>query len=155
VAELPEEYTVIRLCDNLFAASALFAQTASSAANTMGYDTVISKAVDTENSPMHLIIPEIRTAFLSESEIFKNKSAVNRKLNLNRFYIPEFLEARAHSSEFCGECIKKLLDEAALYARICMDIKNQGRRLIEPYISEKDLSDIASEIVYTIMNQGN
>jgi len=45
-----------------------------------------------------------------------------------------------------------MLSEAILYSRICMDIKNQGRKLMIPYISEKKSADIASEIVSNILN---
>lgn len=151
-AEFPADYRLIRLSDEYFAASEICVRTMSETANKLGFDTIVSRAVDTLNAPMHLMIPAVKTAFLSESKILGTKVTEGARLNLNRFYSQRLLGSSEHYTEFYGEYIRKMLSESALYARICMDIKNQGRKLLLPYISEKVSSEIASEIMHQILN---
>lgn len=151
-AELPADYRIIRLDDDFMAASRLFVKTASKTANKLGYDTIVSRAVDSESSPLHLIIPGMKTAFVSESAILKTRFADSDRIGFERFYSRSLLTSREHYVSFFGEYIRKMYSEAALYARICMDIKNQGRKILMPFISEKTAAEIASEIVYGILN---
>lgn len=146
------DFTVMRLCDDYMAASRCFVKAASAAANKMGYDTIISYAADSGCSQMHLLIPEAGLMFYSESEVLRSGLATEKKLSLNRFYSRELLDSREHSLSFLGEYIRKIYSEAALNARICMDIRNQGRKLLSPYASADEASEIASEIVYGILN---
>lgn len=147
-----ENFTVIRLCDDHTAASRSFVKAASAAANKMGYDTVVSYAADSVSAPMHLLIPDAGLVFYSESELLGTKLVTSKKLSLNRFYYHRLLESREHSLSFLGEYIRKIYSESALNARICMDIKNQGRKLLAPYVSGDEASEIASEIIYGILN---
>lgn len=151
-AQMPEDFKVIRLCDSYIAASQLFVKTASKAANRLGYDTIVSRAVDSENAPLHLVIPDIKTVFVSESSILKTGFSDCPMIGFDRFYSSSLLSSREHYISFFGEYIRKMYNEAALYARICMDIKNQGRKLLMPFVSGKAASEIASEIVYSILN---
>ena len=152
-AEFPEDYTIIRLCDDYIAASRCFVKTASDTANKLGYETIVCHAVDSENAPLHLVIPEAKTAFLSDSQVLPIKQfEESRRVGLVRFYESQIMESREHYITFSGGYIKKMLSEAILYSRICMDIKNQGRKLMIPYISEKKSADISSEIVSNILN---
>ncbi len=151
-ADLPENYSIILLDDEFMAASRIFVRALSATANKYGYDTIISRAVDSEHSPFHLIIPELRTVFISESSILKSGFGNCKKINFERFYIRNLMLSREHDIRFFGSYIRKMYNEAALYARICMDIKNQGRKILEPYISGKAASDIAAEIVSSILN---
>lgn len=150
--ELPDDFTVIRLADDYIAASQLFVKTASHMANRLGYNTIVSRAVDSENAPLHLMIPDIKTVFISESAILKTKFSNSTRIGLERFYNQNLLASRQHYITFFEEYIRKMYNEAALYARICMDIKNQGRKLLMPFISDKPATEIASEIIYGILN---
>lgn len=150
--ELPKNHIIIKLSDNFIAASRMFVQTASKAANKLGHDTILARAVDIENSPLHLIIPDIKTIFVSDSQIFSSKHIQGNKICLERFYYESMLESRSHDISFFGEYIRKSINEAALYAGICTDIKNQGRKLLVPFISESETAEIASEIVYSVLN---
>ncbi|MBQ8297721.1 MAG: hypothetical protein IJX77_08070 [Ruminococcus sp.] len=150
--KLPEDWKVIRLKDDHIAASRVFVKMASKTANKLGHDTMVSHSVDSENAPLHLLIPGIRTAFISESDILKTKFTDTPKINLNRFYGSALLASCNCRGAFFGEYIRKIYCESVLYARIGSDLKNQGRRLLLPYISEKAAAEIASEIVYGILN---
>lgn len=148
-----ENYRVIRLCDNYISASRVFVQTFSKIANRFGYDTILSRAVDSEFAPMHLMIPEAKLMFVSEqSMLFGIRFPEASKINLERYYSRELLESREHGVTFYCEYIRKLYNEAATCARVSMDIKNQGRKLIMPFISEKKTDEIASEIISCILN---
>lgn len=151
-AGLPEDYRIISLDDRLGAASSVFVKAASRAANRLGCNTIISRAVDSESAPLHLIIPELKTAFISDSELLPAKLDFSEKISLDRFYSRSLLISREHDTEFFCEYIRKMYSEAALYARICMDIKNQGRKILMPCVNEKAASEIASEIVHCILN---
>lgn len=151
-APLPENFRIIRLCDDFMAASRIFVRAASRTANKLGYDTIISRAVDSEHAPLHLVIPETETIFVSESAILKTRFESSPKIALGRFYSRSLLSSREHYISFFSEYIRKMYSDAALYARICMDIKNQGRKLLMPFVSEKAASEIASEIIYGILN---
>ncbi len=147
------DYRIIRLCDEYISASSVFVKTASHTANRLGYDTIISKAVDSEHSPVHLLIPEAKTIFVSEqAAILGVRFPETQKINLERYYNRELLDSRRHSVDFYSEYIHRLYNEAALCARISTDIKNQGRKLLMPYISEKITGEIAAEIVSCILN---
>lgn len=151
--ELPADFRIIRLCDNYIAASNAFVKTAAKTANGLGYCTVISRAVDSEHSPLHLIIPEAKVIFVSEqAAILGNRFPEAEKINLERYYNRELLDSREHTVSFHSEYIRKLYNEAALCARVSMDIKNQGRKLLLPHISEKITGEIAAEIVSCILN---
>lgn len=150
--QFPDDFKVIRLCDDNMAASQLFVRAASKTANKLGYDTIVSRAIDSENAPLHLVIPDMKTVFVSESAILKTGFSDVPIISLDRFYSRSLLSSREHYISFFGEYIRKMYNEAALYARICMDIKNQGRKLLMPFVSDKAASEIASEIVYGILN---
>lgn len=150
--QFPGDYSIIRLCDDYIAASRAFASTASKTANKLGYDTIISYAVDCANAPLHLVIPQLKTAFVTETVIFESQFPDAPKINFSRFYINSLLDSREHDICFFGDYIKRTLKESALYARICMDIRNQSRKLLRPYISENAAAETASEIVYGILN---
>ncbi|MBP3310037.1 MAG: hypothetical protein J6L05_04405 [Ruminococcus sp.] len=151
--ELPEDYQIIRLCDNYIAASSLFVRAAAREANCLGYDTVISRAADSESSPLHLIIPEAKTAFISESEIFSSRFSESRRLNLERFYVSGLMTSREHDISVFGGYVRKIYNEAILCARLCTDIKAQGRKLLMPFVSRKKAFEIASEIIEAILNR--
>lgn len=152
-AELPGNYRIIRLCDNYIAASNIFIKSASKTANKLGYSTLLSRAVDSEHSPMHLTIPEAGIMFVSEQPLLLgSRFPETEKINLERYYNRELLDSREHSISFYCEYIRKLYNESALCARVSMDIKNQGRKLLLPFISEKKAGEIAAEIVSCILN---
>lgn len=147
------DYRIIRLCDDYISASSVFVKASSYAANRLGYDTIISKAVDSEHSPVHLLIPEAKILFVSEqASILGVRFPEAQKINLERYYNRELLDSRGHSVDFYSEYIHRLYNEAALCARVSMDIKNQGRKLLMPYVSEKTTGEIAAEIVSCILN---
>lgn len=152
LTEFPDDYNIINLNDDYLAASKLFVSIGSLCANKLGYDTIISKAVESESSPKHLIIPEARLAFVSNSQIFPNKYS-HEKINLNRYYTQESLIALEHYISFFRDFIIKTYKEAVLYARICFDIKNQGRKILMPFINDAPVSKIAADIIYDITNQ--
>lgn len=152
-AELPEDIRIIRIYDRFIAASRFFVRSASAAANKLGYDTIISPAVDSEHAPLHLMIPDAGLFFVTENDILSSGFESKEKISLERFYSKELLCSREHYVSFFGDYIRKMYNESALYARICMDIKNQGRKLLMPYISEKAAEEIAAEIVYGILNK--
>ena len=152
-AEFPEDYRIICLEDCIGAASSAFVKSASKAACRLGCNTIISRAVDSESAPLHLIIRELKTAFISDSELLPAKMKFSEKISLNRFYSRGLLVSREHDTDFFREYIRKMYSEAALYARICMDIKNQGRKILMPFVNEKTASEIASEIVHCILNR--
>lgn len=152
-AEIPADYRVIRLCDNYIAASVLFVRTASKTANRLGYNTIISRAVDSEHSPLHLMIPAAKVLFVSEqASILSTRFPSAPRINLERYYNRELLGSREHTVSFYSEYIHKLYNESALCARVSMDIKNQVRKLLLPHISEKATEEIAAEIVSCILN---
>lgn len=152
-AELSPGSRIIRVYDRFIAASRIFVRAASSAANKLGYDTIISAAVDCEHAPLHLLIPDANLIFVTETDILPSGFDGKEKISLERFYSKELLCSREHYVSFFGDYIRKMYNEASLYARICMDIKNQGRKLLMPYISEKEAEEIAAEIVYGILNK--
>lgn len=148
---IPDKTEVWRLCDRLIAAERCFVRAAAAAANKLGWDAVISGAVDLEHSPLHLYIPEADLLFVSESPLLPERFSGSRKISLERFYDSRLTASREHYSDFFGEYIRRMFNESALYARICMDIRNQGRKLLAPYISERAVSEIASDIVRNIL----
>lgn len=152
-ADIPNDTRIIRLFDRYIAASSIFAESAASAANKLGYDAVISRAADSENAPLHLYIPQGKLLFVSETPVLPEHFTDSRRISMERFYNRDLLASREHDKEFFGEYIKRLYNESALYARICMDIKSQGRKLLMPFVSEKSASGIAAEIVNDILGE--
>jgi hypothetical protein len=150
-ADIPQNYKVILLKDELISASVLFVKYASEYAQKLGFDVIISKAVDSPNSPLHLIIPEAKIIFISESKIFP--CGLNgEKFNLNRYYEDCSASAAVHHIEFLSEYISKIYSESAVYASISCDIKNQGRKILLPFINDSPIGDIASDIIFDITN---
>lgn len=152
IQNLPKDYKIIILMDSFISASAEFVKIISSAANSMGYDTFISHAIDIESSPMHLIIPEKKLAFLSNSPLLETNCPFDKKINLNRFYHTNLIAECEHQTEFYADIIRKFIGEATLNVKICTDLFTQCRRLISPYISRSSTDNIAAEIVYDIIN---
>lgn len=152
IQKLPKDYKVIIIIDPYISASAEFVKTTSYIANSMGYNTFTSHAINIENSPMHLIIPEKKLAFLSSSALLEINCPFDHKISLNRFYNDHLISEHEHQIEFYTGIIRKFLGEAALNIKICTDLFTQCRRLILPYISRNSADNIAAEIVYDIIN---
>ncbi|MDD6279194.1 MAG: hypothetical protein PUA81_05330 [Oscillospiraceae bacterium] len=148
--KLPPETEVIRLSDRLLAAEQCFVKTAAAVACKLGYDVILSGAVDLIHSPIHLYIPGASLLFISESPLLPERFPECKKISLERFYSRGLTASREHYSDFFGEYIRRMFSESALYARICMDIRSQGRKLLAPFISEQSVSVLAAEIIQSL-----
>lgn len=153
ILDIPTECRIYLINDPFISASEKFIRTISSAANSAGYDTYTSHAIDVENSPLHLFIPELKMIFISSSPILEGNCKFHEKINLTRFYNTQLLPECEHQAEFYADIIKRFIGETAVNIKICSDLFSQCSRLISPYISKNTSDSIAAEIVYEIINK--
>ena len=151
-AGIPDDFRLISLRCQFPSASDVFITAFAREAMRRGHDIIISHAADSLHSPMHMTIPGQKLMIVSEPEYLCAKPAVPGSISLDRFYPLSVRSALRREVRTYGKYIRSLAEEMILCSRMCADIRDQGRKLISPYIPAHAAEDTAADIVSCILN---
>ncbi len=142
VTNIPKNYTIYMLNDNLFEGSEVFLRSFSEIAAEKGYNVCVSLITILSGSKFeHIFIPELKVAFLTASPI--NGLSVHEKqpVNFKRFYDKSIVRQRKMRLKFNESAIKDLRDEAAA---ALANAKSEHDKLEAYYISAMDFNKVSS-----------
>ncbi len=140
---VPRDHTIYLLADDLFYGSDRFLRAFEENAVKRGYDVIISASY-MHSSPMyeHLIIPEIKTAFISANFITSERPDEYRPIRFMRFYDKTELAQKKLRLRFDKGACAELLAEAVNCLR---EAKKVHDELEQFYV---DAADFAAEERY-------
>lgn len=107
---------IFLLNDPWFAGSHFFLRRLADAATKLGYDIVISSTALTgqENGLLHLLVPELKMAFLTSNCLTKLEIPEAKIINFNRFYLHDHLKTKKQRLAFSRKAAAALLEEISL-----------------------------------------
>lgn len=111
------------LNDDYFAGTDLFLRDFANAATMKGYSVIVSEC--TLLSPKmyeHLLIPELKTAFISSNQINDNEIEDAKSINFDRFYDKTMLSQKKQRLSFNKKACEDLIGEAVHALSVAKDV---------------------------------
>ena len=147
---LPEDCSIYLLSDELFCGSDKFLRAFEENALRRGYDVTVSCSY-LHSSPIyeHMIIPEIKTAFITAGTLLDPKPEVYRPISFKRFYDKNELAAKKLRLKFDKSACRNLMSEAV---DCLVSAKTIHDKLESYYISAADFGGI-NRLVYRLISE--
>ncbi|MDE7279659.1 MAG: ATPase, partial [Oscillospiraceae bacterium] len=150
LTNVPEDYAAYLLCDSYFAGSDIFLRRFADIASTRGYDVSISVCtLHGTESFEHILIPELKIAFLTANPINSLSVETKQPINFRRFYDKSALLAKKARLKFNEAALKNLREEAV---KSLVNAKAEHDRLEEFYIEAVDF-DSVKRIQYDMISK--
>ncbi|MBQ3161887.1 MAG: hypothetical protein IJC04_07160 [Oscillospiraceae bacterium] len=150
LTNIPEDYTVYLLNDNLYYGSEKFLRSFTDIAVSKGYDVCVSLITILSGSRFeHIFIPELKTAFLTATPINNLDVSEKQPVNFRRFYDKNIVRQRKMRVRFNETAVRELCDEAVLSL---VSAKSEHDRLEAYYIKNVDF-DKVNDIVQNLENE--
>ena len=147
---VPEDYEIYLLNDTLYAGSEIFLRLFAEIAASRGYDVSVSVCTLWENEVFeHLLIPELKLAFLSANPINELSVESKQPINFRRFYDKATVRDRKTRLKFNEGAVKNLREEAVL---CLINAKAQHDELEKYYINSVDF-DSVNRICYNMISK--
>lgn len=150
LTNIPQYYDVYLLNDSFYSGSETFIRRFAEIAVNCGYDVSIS-ACTLWNSEFfeHLLIPELKLAFLSSNPLNALDIVPKQSINFKRFYDKSAVCERKTRLKFNKGAVKNLRDEAVQ----CLEnAKSEHDKLEHFYISAMDF-DSVNRICYSLISE--
>lgn len=137
---VPKDCEIFLLNDDYFAGSDLFLRSFAEKSVKRGYDIIISRSY-LHGSPLyrHIIIPDIKTAFITSDPLCKPEAQSCRPVNFRRFYSKAMLAEKKQRIKFDIKACRELLSEAEMSL---VNAKNTHDILEGIYISAADFPSV-------------
>ncbi len=137
---IPDDYKIYTLNDDCFAGSDYFLKSISDIALNRGLNIIISECPAlSSNTYEHMIIPELKLAFISCNFFNKLKLDGEKAINFNRFYDKETLYSKKQKIAFDKKACLELASEASSAITTAGDIHD---KLEEYYIRSINFDDL-------------
>lgn len=150
LTNVPEDYAAYLLCDSYFAGADIFLRRFADIAVNRGYSVSVSVCtLHSTESFEHLLIPELKIAFLTANPINALSTEVKQPINFRRFYNKSALLAKKARLKFNEAALKNLRDEAV---KSLVSAKAEHDRLEEFYIEAVDF-DSVKRIEYDMISR--
>ncbi len=123
---IDDDYTVFAVKDNYFAGGNYLLRAVCDYAVSKGYDIVASRFMLINDFTFeHILIPEIKTAFLTDNFINSLELSVENQINFARFYDKEMLSEFKNRISFNKKVSSELIKETAVTIDTALDIHNK------------------------------
>ncbi|NLP26116.1 MAG: ATPase [Clostridiales bacterium] len=137
---IPDDYKIYTLNDDYFAGSDYFLKSVSDIALDRGLKIILSECAALSNNIYeHMLIPELRIAFISCNFFNKLELDCEKAINFNRFYDKESLSSRKQKIAFDKKACLELANEASSAITTSNGIHN---KLEEYYIKSIDFNGL-------------
>ncbi len=150
LTNIPEDYAVYLLNDSFYAGSEIFLRRFADIAVTHGYEVSISLCtLYGEETFEHLLIPELKIAFMTADPINSLSIAAKQPVNFRRFYDKNIIRSRKTRIKFNETAAENLLDEAV---GSLVSAKAEHDKLEQFYIKAVDF-DSVNRICYGMISE--
>ncbi len=150
LTNIPQGYGIYLLNDSYYAGSDKFLRKFADAAAEKGYTVSISVCTLFENESFeHMLIPELKTAFITADPINDVYTASKQPINFRRFYDKNTLAEKKLRIKFNESAARNLRDEAVLSLK---NAKTEHDALESLYIPAVDF-DSVNRLCYTLISQ--
>lgn len=150
LTNVPDNYTVYLLNDSFYAGSEVFLRRFSDIAVNRGYDVSVSFCTLNNNDVFeHILIPELKLAFLSATPINGLSLAVKQPVNFRRFYDKSVIREKKARIKFNENASVNLRDEAV---QSLANAKSEHDKLEQYYINSVDF-DSVNRICYSMISR--
>ena len=150
LTNIPQEYSVYLLNDNYYAGSDKFLRKFAVTASEKGYSVSVSICTLYGNETFeHMLIPELKTAFITADPINDIALAAKQPINFRRFYDKNIIAEKKLRIKFNESAARDLIDEAVLSHR---NAKAEHDKLEQLYIPAVDF-DSVNRLCYTLISQ--
>ncbi|MEZ3454775.1 MAG: ATPase [Oscillospiraceae bacterium] len=150
ITNVPEDYAAYMLCDSYFAGSDMFLRRFADIAASRGYGVSVSVCTLHGSERFeHILIPELRIAFMTADPINALSLETKQPINFRRFYDKSALLAKKTRLKFNEAALKNLRGEAV---KCLVSAKAEHDRLEEYYIEAVDF-DSVKRIEYDMISR--
>ncbi|MGN0674845.1 MAG: hypothetical protein ACI4KG_03795, partial [Oscillospiraceae bacterium] len=150
LTNIPEDYDVYLLNDSFYAGSEMFLRRFADIAAEHGYEVSVSLCtLYGEETFEHLLIPELKIAFMTADPINSLSIAAKQPVNFRRFYDKNIIRSRKTRIKFNETAAKNLLDEAV---GSLVSAKAEHDKLEQFYIKAVDF-DSVNRICYGMISE--
>lgn len=123
---IDDDYNIFVLKDNYFAGSDYLLRGIADYAKEKGYDVTVSEFTLIFGFAFeHILIPELKLAFLTDSFINKLNLSSDNQINFARFYDKEILDTFKNRISFNKKAVSELIKETSKTIDTALDIHNQ------------------------------
>lgn len=148
-----EEYTVFAVKDNYFSGSDYLLKSIAEYAVDKGYNVIVSRfSLISGFSFEHIIIPELKLAFLTDNFINNLDLSVENQINFARFYDKEILDTFKNRINFNKKAASELIKETAKSIDTALDIHNQLETYYVNAIDFKKLDTASRNLIKKLDN---
>ena len=147
---IPEDYSIYLLGDKLYAGAERFLRRFADIACKKGYTVSVSACTlyNTEKFE-HILIPELKLAFLTANPINELVTPEKQPINFRRFYDKKTISARKLRIRFNEAAAGNLLDEAV---SCLVSAKAEHDKLEQYYIDAVDFDGV-NRLCYSLISQ--
>lgn len=139
------------LNDSYYAGSDLFLRDFATIATIKGYNIIVSECTLLgSNSYEHLIIPELKTAFISSNPINNNVIENAKAINFQRFYDKTVLSQKKQRLSFNKKACDDLTSEAVLALSNAKDIHDDIEKYYISAMNFDKVNSLTEKLINTI-----
>lgn len=140
VTNIPQEYTIYLLNDNLYCGAGKFLQKFTELAVLKGYDVCVSMITILNGSRIeHIFIPELKVAIMTATPLNKLDIAEKKLINFRRFYDKNVVRQRKTRIKFNHSAVDEFRDEAV---KALASAKSEHDLLEAYYIKNMDFDKV-------------
>lgn len=150
---LPDEYSITVIKDpDIAAADMIIRKTAEKAAE-WNYECHISLCPAYSGEICeHLIIPELKKAFITSDHISRIDTAEIQTVNAGRFYNKKLLNDKKIFSSFNKKVVSSIISEVSLSMKNALDIHNELEKYYIESLDTSLLNEISEKMISEIRN---
>ncbi len=155
LTNIPYDYTIYLLNDNLYAGAELFLRKFSDIAVSKGFRVSISVCTLYGNESFeHMLIPEIKTAFITADPINDITIAAKQPVNFKRFYDKSVISGKKMRLKFNASAAKDLRDEAVISLKNAKTDHDSLERLYIPAVDFDGVNRLCYDLISRIKSLG-
>lgn len=150
--ELADEYTIYTLRDDYFAGSDYFIRKMAESANSRGISVVISECNAFEYQVCeHLLIPELKIAFISSNFLNKLKYENSAAINFGRFYNKTVISQKKAHISFEKKAASEIYDAAFEAIDTALSIHDELEKFYISSLDTEKLNKFSEEFIDDIL----
>ncbi|MCX7657179.1 MAG: ATPase [Oscillospiraceae bacterium] len=145
---------IIIINDPYFAAGDCFLQGIADIAASKGYNAIVSQCCHfNSNIFEHVLIPELKLAFLSSNPVNCISTNQTKCINALRFYDKEYIHSKKHRIEFSRKAAEELKKEAVLSLKNAKKIHDKMEEFYINAVDFEKVNMVAQKIISEIYSK--
>lgn len=150
--ELTSDYTVYTLKDDLFAGTDFLLRTLAEKLSSIGYIVYISKCTAFEEKIYeHILIPELKTAFMSSGFFSEYRNENGTEINFRRFYDKKILAEKKTFISFNKKAVSEIKHAVTDTIDTALTIHDELEKYYIDSLDTENLNDFTEELINKIL----